>query len=141
MTWQHLPPWMKNPPDPDMLVDGDNFMNVEGIIQFEFPEEYVFFMMKYNGGCPTENYITSKSGKEYSVNHFLSLHHKDKNSIYRYLPSNSSFELHHFAIAVDNDENIICFRVKDGAVIFVDLNNLTEDVIADSFKEFIKKLY
>ncbi len=141
MIWQHLPPWMKNPPDSEMLLDGDNFMHVEGITQFEFPDEYVFFMMKYNGICPTENHIVSKSGKEIAISHFLSLRHSDKNSIYRYLPSNSSFKLHHFAIAVDDDENIICFRVKDGAVIFVDLNNLTEDVVADNFKEFIDKLY
>lgn len=141
MIWQNIPPWMKTPPDSEILVDGDNFMNVEGITQFEFPSEYVFFMMKYNGTCPTENRIISKSGREIIISHFLSLRHTDKNSIFRYLPSDKSFNLHHFAIAVDDAENIICFRVEDGTVIFVNLDNLTEDVIADSFKEFIEKLY
>ncbi len=141
MIWQNLPPWMKNPPDLEVLVDGDNFTNVESITQFEFPDEYVFFMMKYNGSCPTQNHVTSKSDKEYSLSHFLSLHRKDKNSIYRYLPLGKSFKLYHFAIAVDENENIICFRVKDGAIIYVNLDNLTEELIADNFKEFIEKLH
>jgi hypothetical protein len=117
----------------------DFISEFENKFNFKFPSEFKAIVMKYNGGRPVNNTYKTSS-KERTIKSFLSFNKDDKESIwnidkYDWNPDNDLITKY-IPFANDSAGNLICFKKKDKSIIFLDMETLKSEHIADDFSEF-----
>lgn len=114
----------------------------ETLCEYIFPETYVKFIIKNNGGRPEKRRFITNKGNERELKTFLSFNPDDKESIWNTpIGEKEQGLLSYVAFAVDNFGNLICFDKKNNSIIFVNHETLEIEIIADNFDEFILMLF
>ena len=129
---------------------------LENDLGINLPVSYKRFLLEHNGGRPTPDCFNFKGETTGScVDWFLGIHNKEHNNLLRYLETYKKRIPHNFfPIAHDPGSNLVCLSVAGadhGAVYFWDHEEENETdgthdysnviSVADSFDEFIGKLY
>jgi len=130
--------------------------NLENELGISLPNQYRRFLLEHNGGRPSADCFDFKGGTTGScVDWFLGIHNKPHNNLLRYLETyKDRIPQNFFPIAHDPGGNLIAISVAGfdrGRVYFWDHEQEKEEgetpdysnvvPIADSFDEFIGKLY
>ena len=147
--------------EPKPPITKSEITRVESKFNIKLPQEYVDFLLKYNGGYPEPNRFKYESNKEhYSdslVNWFYSIYEGEYNN---FEPNILNWSLHGrrfpdgiIPIAGDPFGNIICIGIADGymgKVYFWDHEEESDTdiphwdnvyLIANSFNQFLELLH
>ena len=114
----------------------------EKMTGYKFPESFCECVRKNNGGRPSKKVFDTDRTKERVLKSFLSFNKEDRETVWKISEWNS-VELgdKYVAFAIDNFGNLICFEKASGKVVFIELETLNVEVIADEFGGFIGRLY
>jgi hypothetical protein len=102
----------------------------------DFPEEFIEFVKKNNGGRPVKNEVVLTNGSEKVVNSFLSFNDEDKENVYKARRWVSNKNLIPFA----NDPAGNYYCLLDGKVVFYFHEDDSVVDVAESFGTFLEKL-
>ena len=121
--------------------------SVNLITEFEKTAKYTFcdsfktYITKNNGGRPNKRIFDTNKAKEREVKTFLSFNKDDKETVWKSFEAckeklNDIF----IPFAIDNFGNLICFNISNDNIIFLNHENLTIEIVAENFDDFIKTL-
>ena len=132
MNWKYIKP----------LESESSIKEFEEKYSFEFPESFRDIVSEYNGAYPeTDIYDTDKT-KERTFKSLLSFNREDKMNIWKIAEWNSNeLDNKYIAFATDQFGNLICFSISDKSVVFMDMETLSTETIAENFSCFLDKLY
>lgn len=132
MNWKYIKP----------LKNENAIKEFEETYNFVFPDSFKEIVKKNNGARPEMDIYDTNLTKERTIKSLLSFNKDDKESIWKIAEWNKG-ELNEkfIAFAIDHFGNLICFHINDGTIIFVDMENLKTEIIADDFSCFLNKLY
>jgi len=122
-----------------------NTLQSAGLIEeYEKTTDYIFdtafkkCVMENNGGRPTKKVFDTEQTKKRELKSFLSFNHTDKETVWKILEWNRE-ELtdKYVPFAIDGFGNLICFDKKSKKVVFVNHEDLSIEIIANNFEEFL----
>lgn len=124
------------------LLDSSLISAYEAEKGFLFPQSYRDFILENNGGSPVAEQFDTEKARGRVVKSFLSFNRDDRETIWKVSEWNST-EIGDslIPIAMDPAGNLICFVKADSSIVFLDLESLSTEMIAESFQTFIKSLY
>lgn len=129
------------------------------MIGVSFPDDYKNFLCQYNGGTPRQSVFNFKNNdidNGSDIDGFLGINHPIEVMSMEYILNTFANRIPNelFPIASDSYGNLICLYIKEkyyGKIYFWDHENEAPDgqnpwwnniyLIADSFTDFINKLY
>lgn len=124
------------------LETEDNIDEFECLVKYAFPESFRKCVTNYNGGRPSKRVFDTDKRRERELKSFLSFNKEDRENVWKINEWNKSELLDRYiAFAIDNFGNLICFDANDDKVIFMDLEGVIIEDIADSFTDFLECLY
>ena len=132
MNWKYVQP----------LESESSIKEFEEKYGFEFPESFMDIVKNYNGAYPEINVFDTDKTKECVFEYLLSFNKEDDTNIWQIAEWNSN-ELgnEYIAFAADPFGNLICFSVSDKSVVFMNMETLSTEKIAENFSCFLNKLY
>ena len=114
----------------------------ESTFKFEFPDSFKEIVSNYNGGRPERDVYDTDKTKERTIKSLLSFNKDDKETIWKIAEWNKDeLKSDYVAFAIDHFGNLICFSVRDKSIIFMDMETLKTETIANDFSAFLDKLY
>lgn len=114
----------------------------ESTFKFEFPDSFKEVVANYNGGRPEKDVYDTNKTKERTIKSLLSFNKDDKETIWKIAEWNKDeLKSDFIAFAIDHFGNLVCFSVSDKSVIFMDMETLKTETIANDFSAFLDKLY
>lgn len=123
------------------LESEKNIERFENLMQATLPELFREFVKINNGSRPECPVFDTDNTKERVVNNFLSFNFHDHFSIFSAYENNEKmFESKYIPFALDVFGNFLCFN-KKFQIIFINHEDLTKEFVANSFDEFLEKLY
>ena len=132
MNWKYVKP-LKS----EKLID-----DFEQLVCYSFPNEFKSCVQLHNGGRPAyRGFDTAKNvGRE--IKSFLSFNHNDRETVWKiYEWNKEELSNKYIAFAIDNFGNLICFDSKNDSVVFFNHEDLSIELIANSFVEFMNLLF
>ena len=104
-----------------------------------FPNDFVEFILKYNGGRPINNLFHMNGNSESVFKTMLSFNSEDKDNVYMSFDSQYKDSL--IAVAIDEFGNLICYERTTNNIVF--LNHELDEIefIASNWEDFINNLY
>ena len=119
----------------------ENFIQeYENKAQVKLPQDFCEFIKLNNGGRPERELYDTYRMKERGIKKFLSFNKDDKESVWMALSLDNNFVGHYAPFAIDNYGNWLVFS-KKGKVVFYNHEDETIELVANSFSEFLQKLY
>lgn len=118
--------------------------DIEAISKFEidnniiFPEDLKNYLQKYNGGRPSSRLFDTAKEKEHEFKTLLSFNKADIETIYKNFPIDSKHEKL-IPFASDPAGNYFC--LYRNAIYYWHHERDEAEYLADTFEEFLKKLY
>jgi hypothetical protein len=106
-----------------------------------FDRTFIECATQNNGGRPSINSFDTDKAKERTIKSLLSFNENDAENIFKNNEILEKEATNVVAFAIDNFGNYICFSKENGTVIFYDFESGQTEHIADSFSEFLGKLY
>ena len=132
MNWKYVKPL-----ESEKLID--DFESLAGYI---FPTEFRECVLRYNGGRPERRGFDTDKNAARELKSFLSFNHNDRETMWKIFAWNKAeLSNKYIPFAIDNFGNLICFNADNDKVVFVNHENLSIELIADTFSEFIEVLY
>jgi len=108
---------------------------------YELPDEYVNIVKQFNGGRPQNKLFLTEKQTEHQLKTFLSLNQDDRENIWDSFEWDSpAVAMRYLIFAVDGFGNLICLK-KNGSVVFFDHENNTEELVSQTFRDFLGALY
>lgn len=130
--------WKRTKP----LHSEDLIEDFEKEIEFSFPRSFRKIILKNNGGRPARFRFSTNKAVGRCIERFLSFYKEDLRSIWNILMTkNKDFERKYIPFAIDNFGNLICFDKHSRKIVFIFLETMEEEYVADNFDDFLKKLY
>lgn len=132
MNWKYVKP----------LKSKKLIKNFESKFNYKFPNSFISIVNKYNGGRPEKALFDTYMFNQRAIKSLLSFNEGDKETMWKISEWNKS-ELNneYISFAIDNFGNLICFSIEDNSVVFLELESLNVEKIADDFDTFINNLY
>lgn len=132
MNWKYVKP----------LKSKKLIKNFESKFNYKFPNSFISIVNKYNGGRPEKALFDTDMSNQRAIKSLLSFNEGDKETMWKISEWNKS-ELNdeYISFAIDNFGNLICFSIEDNSVVFLELESLNIEKIADDFDTFINNLY
>lgn len=124
------------------LSSADNINEFECLVKYAFPDDFRNCILSNNGGRPGKRVFDTNRNKERVLKSFLSFNKEDRETVWKIQDWNKE-ELsdRYIPFAIDNFGNLICFDAENDKVVFLELEYVTVEQIADNFTEFMSKLY
>ena len=117
----------------------------EKMVGFEFVQSFRECVMANNGGRPSKQIFDTNKTRGRDLKSFLSFNREDIENVWDdYEWNGEKFEeigKIYIPFATSNFGDPIAFDIKTGHVIFVDHETLEIEQIAETFEEFLNKLY
>lgn len=109
---------------------------------YVFDEAFKKCVMENNGGRPAKKVFDTDKTKERELKSFLSFNREDRETVWKILEWNKE-ELtdKYVPFVIDGFGNLICFDKSSKKVVFVNHEDLSVEVIANDFEEFMSGLY
>lgn len=118
----------------------ENLINeVEELYGINLPKDYKAVVMYHNNGRPSINTFDTDVSSQHVFKKLLSLRKDDIETVYKSKKVLESIDPKLFPIANDPAGNLIC--LKEGRIVYWLHENDSIIPIADSFTDFLKKLY
>lgn len=124
------------------LINLDIISEFENMVGYNFCEAFKNCVVCYNGGRPSKKTFNTnkKTGRE--IKSFLSFNKDDLETVWKlYEWCKKELDNRYIPFAIDNFGNLICFEISNDNVIFINLENISIEFIANDFVSFLNKLY
>lgn len=132
MEWKYVKP----------IKSADLIKDFEALVNYVFDDHFRRCVMNNNGGRPSKKAFDTDKSKERELKSFLSFNHEDKETVWKIFEWNKEELTDKFIpFAIDNFGNLICFDASNDHVVFINIENVTSEKIANSFAEFLELLY
>lgn len=132
MEWRYVKP----------LLEDNSIAELESIIEYSFPQEFVQCITQNNGGRPNRQVFDTNVTKERMIKSFLSFNKDDKESVWKIIEgSKEELKINFVPFAIDNFGNLICFNKDNNGIVFLDHENANVEFIAPGFSQFLDSLY
>ncbi len=132
MNWKYVKP----------LKSEKLIQEFESDFNYKFPDSFISIVKKYNGGRPEKILFDTEVSNQIAIKSMLSFNEYDKETMWKIAEWNKNeLENKYISFAIDNFGNLICFSIQDSSVIFLELESLTIEKVADNFDVFINSLY
>lgn len=114
----------------------------ERLVKYVFCDSFKKCVITNNGGRPSKRLFDTDKAKERELKSFLSFNREDRETVWKIFEWNKE-ELtnQYIPFAIDNFGNMICFDVKNDKIVFVNHENMSVEIIANSFADFMNGLY
>lgn len=124
------------------LSSVDNINEFECLVKYAFPDDFRNCVLNNNGGRPGKRSFDTDRNKERVLKSFLSFNKEDRETVWKIQDWNKE-ELsdRYIPFAIDNFGNLICFDAENDKVVFLELEHVAIEQVADNFTEFMSKLY
>lgn len=132
MEWKYVKP----------LKTMDLIDEYECLVRYVFCDSFRKCIAENNGGRPSKKVFDTDKERERAIKSFLSFNKEDRETVWKIYEWNKE-ELNdrYVPFGIDNFGNLICFDANNDKVIFLDHEDMTIEVIANNFCEFINNLY
>lgn len=132
MEWKYVKP----------LQSKDLIDDYECLVKYVFGNSFRTCVLEHNGGRPGRRTFDTEVTKERELKSFLSFNREDKETVWKIFEWNQE-ELgsRYVPFAIDNFGNLICFDANNDKVVFIHLEDVSIEVIADTFDQFLDALY
>lgn len=123
------------------LKSEDIIHEFEKTYNYDFPDDYIKHIVKYNNGRPDINSFSLKK-EEYKIKKLLSFDKKAKDNIWQInewcksIPNNK-----YIIFAICNNGNYICFYKPDDSIKYINKNTLKVEDITSGFDEFLDSIH
>lgn len=132
MNWKYVKP-LKS----EKLIN-----DFECLVCYEFPKEFRDCVLQFNGGRPERRGFDTNMNTGRELKSFLSFNTDDRETVWKiYEWNKNELSSNFLAFAIDNFGNLICFDTKNANVVFLNHEDLSVEHIANTFAEFLKRLY
>lgn len=132
MEWKYVKP----------LTTEECINEFECLVKYSFPDNFRACVMKHNGGRPSKRAFDTNMSKERELKSFLSFNKEDRETVWKIHDWNSNeLKDRYIAFAVDNFGDLICFDANNDKVVFLNMDNVNVEIIADDFVSFLECLY
>lgn len=132
MEWKYVKP----------LTSEELINEFECMVKYSLPNDFKACVMEHNGGRPERRAFDTDVSKERELKSFLSFNKEDKETIWKIHDWNhEELKDKYVAFAIDNFGNLICFDVCSNRIVFMNLDDMSIEGIADDFESFIRNLY
>lgn len=126
------------------VITNEMVKNVESILKVNFPEDFLCFIKKYDGGYPYPNKITVNENTEI-VNNLVSFCEDDMSFIIEVFEETENLkDTKLIPIAEDPFGNLFCYDFNDerSEIVFWDHERFhNKEFVCNSFIEFIRMLH
>lgn len=132
MEWKYVKP----------LKSQDLIDDYECMVKYVFGNSFRNCVLEHNGGRPSRRTFDTEVKKERELKSFLSFNREDKETVWKIFEWNQD-ELgsRYVPFAIDHFGNLICFDANDDKIVFIHLEDISVEMIADTFDEFLDALY
>lgn len=114
----------------------------EGLVNYTFNESFKNCVKENNGGRPAKKVFNTNKAKERELKSFLSFNHDDKETVWKIFEWNKEELANKYVpFAIDNFGNIIGFDSTNDKIIFLNHEDMSIELIADNFDDFLNALY
>ena len=114
----------------------------ESFVSYTLPKDFKECVMQYNGGYPEREAFDTDSTKERVFNSLLSFNKEDISTIWKTNEGHIEGLPDKYVVFADDPfGNLICFDKDNDNVIFWNHEDESVEHIANTFTEFIDKLY
>ena len=132
MDWKYVIP----------LKSYTSIIEFENIAEYRFPPDFKKCVKLYNGGLPTKNAFDTDKHSERLLKTFLSFNKEDIDSVWNAIEwSKEELSGKYVTFAIDNFGNLVCFDIHNDEIVFIDHETFNIEKVADSFSNFLEKLY
>lgn len=114
----------------------------ENLTKYTFCDSFRKCVIDNNGGRPCKKIFNTDKFKERELKSFLSFNKEDKETVWKIFEWNKE-ELNnkYVPFGIDNFGNLICFDIINDKIIFINHEDISIEIIANSFDDFINGLY
>lgn len=124
------------------LVDPSEIARYEKQFAVRLPSSYKSFVAQYNGGRPSLKCFKTENDAERVIKSFLSFNSQDRETIWKITEWNAEeLQNQYVPFAIDPAGNLICFKMVDNSIAFIDLETLNIEKASASFDQFLSELY
>lgn len=127
MEWKYVIP----------LINEENIIKVEKEYKIKLPEVLKEIIKKNNAGYPKKEIFDTEKEKERVFKNLLSYNKDDQENIFEY---SNFFDKGLIPFALDPSGNVLCID-ENKAIVFYLIEINEKELVANSFEEFLKKLY
>lgn len=143
MEWEYIKP----------LSSAELIKEFEAYADYSFPEDFINCVILNNGGYPSLDVFDTDRTEERTIKSLLSFNKDDRETIWMMNERSEDAEddeledgmedlpERYVAFAIDDFGNLICFDKDNDNIVFYDHEEDETEYIADSFTEFLEKLY
>jgi hypothetical protein len=122
------------------LTNESAVKDFEEKFQMTLPDDLKQCIKAHNGGRPSKNIFDTEKTKERVFKTLLSFNDTDVENIYKYFPIIRRVSKSLIPFASDPSGNFLC--VRDGRIVlYLHETDEIEEIKADSFSDFLGKLY
>lgn len=114
----------------------------ERLVKYKFCESFRKSVLNNNGGRPSKNCFLKEKSEERVLKSFLSFNKEDKENVwYMFEWLEKEIKKKYIPFAIDNFGNLVCFDKSNDKIVFVNNDNMSVQIVADTFDDFLKTLY
>ena len=114
----------------------------ESLVHYELPKDFKEFVLQYNGGRPEHKAYDTDTTEERVLKTILSFNKEDISTVWETNEGDiEGLPDKYVVFATDPFGNLICFDKDNDNVIFWNHEDESVEHIANTFTEFIDKLY
>ena len=128
LTWKYVKP----------IKDVNALADFEKKVGVQFPNDLKEIINQFNNGRPSNKYFDTTNEKECEFKKLFSLNPDDVENIYSTLEFDTQFK-NLIAFASNSFGNLIC--LYDGKIVYWKHETDEIEPLADTFTEFLAKLY
>lgn len=124
------------------LKSVDLIDDYECLVKYVFCDSFRKCIIANNGGRPSKKAFDTDKVKERELKSFLSFNKEDRETVWKIFDWNKDELTNKYVpFAIDNYGNLICFDANNDKIVFVNHEDMSVEIIADNFDNFLNMLY
>lgn len=114
----------------------------EQLVEYKFCESFKKCVLINNGGRLNKKCFLAEKSEERVLKSFLSFNKEDKENVWDMFEwIEKEIKKKYIPFAIDNFGNLVCFDKSNDKIVFVNNDNMSVQIVAETFDDFLKTLY
>ena len=114
----------------------------ERLVKYTFCDSFRNCVITNNGGRPSKKAFDTDKVRGRELKSFLSFNKDDRETVWKIFDCNKDELMDRYiSFAIDNYGNLICFDTNNDKIVFVNHEDVSVEIVADNFNDFMNRLY